>query len=523
MKKLFLLLMCVYLDPVGAYSLTEVKSSPGHIEFVFDAKPVLLNNLYLTTDDSLILDFNPFSTKTTWGDVKHLLLDKLEFAATDELSRILLKFKQQVTYRIEREKNSLKVHVAHKPATKDKLAQQKDYASLRTTLKNLADKSGIDLVISDKITGEAIMQLSPDTDPQAAMLALVEANNLALKKSGSLWLITLPKPSVKKPVKKVLTPKFTTDLINLRYAKASDLVNTIKSAKNTLLSAKGSVSADERTNTLLINDTKKKIYEIRNLVRRLDKPRKQVLIQSKIVIATDDFARSLGVRFGISHYSNSHGVNTGVSGNAGGANSSAQGQTPVVSDRFMVNLPARNPTSSIGLVIAKLPYGTMLDLELSASQLEGKTKIVASPHVMTADGATAYIQQGVEIPYRTETSEKIDVKFKEALMELRVMPRITPHNHIILELIVKKDAVGSILCLDCEPSIDTREVKTKVRIKNGETLVIGGISEDTITRQRDSVPGISRIPILGKLFRRKSSNRNKRELLIFITPSIVSG
>jgi len=521
LKRLLFFTLCLYGSLIQAQVLKQVISNPDYLKFIFDAKPALINNSYLSPGNSLVLDFAKLDNKTDLATIKHALIDDMQLANSGKLTRVLIKFNRQVTYRVENKQNSLWLYINHKQDNKLTLSPTKTETSLRWTLKNLAEASGIDLVISDKIKGEAIMQIKDDTDPQEALYALVAANNLELEKSGALWLITLPQAG-KKPAAKT-EAEFSTSLIALRYAKASDLVKTMKSAKNTLLSSKGSVSADERTNSLLINDTEEKTAEIKTLISQLDKPRKQVLIRSKIVIATDDFAKSLGVRFGISHYGEGSGIHTGLSGNANGSDNSFQGQIPNVDDRFNINLPAANPTASVGLVIAKLPFGTMLDLELSASQLEGKTKIVASPHVMTADGATAYIQQGVEIPYRTETSEKIDVKFKEALMELRVNPRITPHNHIILELIVKKDAVGSILCQDCEPSIDTREVKTKVRIRNGETLVIGGIAEDTISKQHDSVPGVSKIPLLGRLFKSKSDNRNKRELLIFITPTIVAG
>lgn len=523
MKKLIILLIFLYLPTTYAYELKQITSQPNYLEFVFNHKVNVLNNTYLTPRNALILDFAPFTNTIDTEALKHDFIISFKLAHSNKLSRASIRFDRPITYRLENKEARLRVYFdSHTKLPQSTKKTQIKAKSLRDTLKSLAKANHVDLVISGKINGEAVMQISEETDPQDAMLALVEANNLNLSQQGSVWMITpdSPSPSKSPAIKEIR--KFNATLIPLRYAKAADLVKTIKSAKNTLLSAKGSVSADERTNSLLINDTDTKITEIKNLIQKLDKPLKQVLIRSKIVIATNDFAKSLGVRFGISHHGKSGKVKIGISGKAGTSNTSVNGVIPTTDNRFNINLPANTQTGSIGLTIAKLPFGTLLDLELSASQLEGKTKTIASPHVMTADGATAYIQQGVQVPYRTETNDTIDVKFKDALMELRVTPQITPNNHIIMTLTVKKDAVGSILCNDCEPSIDTREVKTTVRIKNGETLVIGGISEESSTKQNDSVPGISKIPLLGKLFQRKSHNRNKRELLIFITPKIVA-
>lgn len=323
-------------------------------------------------------------------------------------------------------------------------------------------------------------------------------------------------------------PEVVTEIIQLHYSRASDLKKTLESGQqNPLLSKEGILGVDERTNSLLIRDTIENLRQIRKLIKELDTPSKQVLIESRIVIATDDFSHELGARLGLTHLESAQNQwGFSLSGSSEAADSALSGTTPGVTgdaNRLSVNMPVANPTGRVGLTLAKLATGSLIDLELSAAQIDGKTEIIASPRIITSDGYEATIQQGVQIPYRSDTlSGGTDINFKDAVMELRVTPQITPDHRIILTLLVKKDAVGAILCSGCEPSVDTREVKTRVMMENGETLVIGGIYEERNSQTENRVPLLADIPLIGPLFRSKSKTDGKDELLIFITPSILS-
>lgn len=318
------------------------------------------------------------------------------------------------------------------------------------------------------------------------------------------------------------------EIIPLHYSRAADLKQTLESGpQNPLLSKEGVLGVDERTNSLLIRDSRENLTQIRRLIKELDIPSKQVLIESRIVIATDDFSHELGARLGLTHLESAQNQwGFSLSGSSEAADSALSGTTPGVTgdtNRLSVNMPATSPTGRVGLTLAKLATGSLIDLELSAAQVEGKTEIIASPRIITSDGYEATIQQGVQIPYRSDTlSGGTDISFKDAVMELRVSPQITPDHRIILTLLVKKDAVGAILCSGCEPSVDTREVKTRVMMENGETLVIGGIYEERNSQSENRVPLLADIPLIGHLFQNRSKTDGKGELLIFITPSILS-
>jgi type IV pilus assembly protein PilQ len=524
--RLILWLMLGLLSSISfAATLQHATIVNNQINLTFDETVALLGSRYFPNQHALVVDFSRFDSAVDMRALRHPMLRQVQQTANTSLSRLQFDFQHPITYRIESQPRGYRI-VMMAETSSEQVTGSTD-TSLRTALKELARKSGIDIAISNAVQGEASLFIRPGTDPKTALRALMAANNLQHKKIGSVWVVEpeklAPLTPVSKPKpKKDKRPTLFTQIIPLNYANAEQMAKILRSGKHNLLSAHGSISADPRTNSLLINDHRAKVAEIRRLARTLDKPRRQVLIQSKIVIATNDFGKSLGIRFGLAHHgSTSNGVHTGVSGSSTAAQNTLSSTTPYSIQGFNVNLPVDNAYGSVGLMVAKLPFGTLLDLELTASQLEGQSNIVASPSVMTADGAIAYIKQGVQVPYRTTTDNIVDVKFKEALMELRVVPRITPNDFIIMELVVKKDAVGAILCNDCEPSIDTREVKTQVRIKNGETLVIGGIKEEARSNMKEPVPGLSRIPGVGRLFSRKTRSLEKRQLFIFITPSIV--
>jgi type IV pilus assembly protein PilQ len=337
--------------------------------------------------------------------------------------------------------------------------------------------------------------------------------------------------------RRILEP-LQTVLIRVSYAKAEDLMTLIQESTSSidneygLLSERGSVTIDERTNTLLVTDTVEKIVQIQKLVTDLDYAVRQVQIESRIVIASSEFAHELGVRFGVTYL---HlGSNIGVIAADGRAadivnpaiNPRDDGllDLPGYPGRYQVNLPAPTQNApSIGLSF--LTGDLLLDLELSALEAEGEGEVISTPRVVTANQAEAFIQQGVEIPYEQSTSSGATaVQFKEAVLELKVTPLITPDNRVQMDLSIKQDTVGEIFQTSrggSVPSIDTREMETQVLVANGDTVVLGGIFQDETASKEEKVPWLGDVPGLGALFRRRANESKKRELLIFVTPSIV--
>jgi len=331
-----------------------------------------------------------------------------------------------------------------------------------------------------------------------------------------------------------------TEFMQVNYAKVSDLAKLIKStnAKDSMLSTRGSLSVDERTNTLLVQDTADKLSDIRRLVQTLDVPVKQVLIEARIVVVTDTFERDLGARFGVTsaQKNGSNGL-LSVTGTGTGADVMTQSgitnlassgrvtpvSVPTLDNRYQVNLPAANTNGSIGISLLGGSY--IVDLELSAAQNEGKSETISSPRIITANQKQATIMQGVEIPYQESASSgATTTQFKNAVLSLKVTPLITPDNRVILDLDVADDTVGAQVTSatgGSVPSIDTREIITQVLVNDGQTVVLGGILDTTKSKTANKVPFLADIPVLGNLFKSTININNKTELLIFITPKIL--
>ena len=275
---------------------------------------------------------------------------------------------------------------------------------------------------------------------------------------------------------------------------------------------------------LIINDTEEKLAEIRNLMATLDVPIRQVLIESRIVNASTDFSKNLGVRFGASRFQEQRGYQTAISGNLNGTTQLLNGEDLEQADRLNVNLPAGGINgflpSSLALAIAKLPFGRLLELELTALEAEGRGEVISNPRVVTSNQREAIIEQGTEIGYQeASASGATTTGFKEAVLSLRVVPQITPDNHVIMDLTVTKDSVGDVIA--GEPSINTQSVTTQVLVDNGETIVIGGIYEQASFNQVTRTPFFGELPYVGRLFRNRTNSDEKSELLIFVTPKIL--
>jgi type IV pilus assembly protein PilQ len=324
----------------------------------------------------------------------------------------------------------------------------------------------------------------------------------------------------------------------VNYAKAGDLAALIKSGNNnSLLSPRGSVAIDERTNTLLLQDTSDRLADIRRLVATLDIPVRQVRIEARIVIVSDDFSRELGVRFGVNATTTDVGGSDGQGfiSNRGldapdtavlfpGANDPRGGlEIGEAAERYMVNLPVANPAGALALTFLDSDF--IVDLELSAAQAEGRGEIVSQPTLITANQREASIEQGVEIPYQESSSSgATTTSFKKAVLSLKVTPQITPDNRVILDLVVSKDSVGQVVPSATGgfvPSIDTREITTQVLVNDGQTVVLGGILETERRDASNKVPFLGDIPVLGHLFKSTTKTDNKDELLIFVTPRIL--
>ena len=414
--------------------------------------------------------------------------------------------------------------------TGEKLSLNFQDIEIRSVLQLLADFTDLNIVVSDSVQGKLTLRLKNVPWDQALDIIL-QSKALGKRQAGNVIMIAPAEEIANRErielegmKQKVELAPLRTEFFQANYAKAAELAELLKSGTGSILSERGSVSVDERTNTLLINDTVDQLSEIRALVHRLDVPIRQVLIESRIVIASDDFNRDIGVRWGVNRdTTNTDGEGYAVSGNSNGITDLINNDD-LGDGRFNVNLPGSNAAGSIGLALAKLPFGTLLELELSAMQAEGSGEVISSPRVITANQHEAYIEQGVEIPYlEASSSGATSVSFRKAVLGLKVTPQITPDDRIVMDLKVNKDTVGQIFGAGSlqVPSIDTREVSTQVLVDNGETVVLGGVYEQTILNKKDMVPFFGSLPLIGRLFQHTISQDDKSELLVFVTPKII--
>ena len=421
----------------------------------------------------------------------------------------------------------------------EKLSLNFQNIEVRAVLQLLADFNGMNLVTSDTVTGNLTLRLKNVPWDQALDIIL-KTKGLAMRQNGNVMLIA-PAAEIAAREKQELEAKkqlvelqpLYSEIIEINFAKADELAAILTSTqgdsvdgKGGFLSERGSVVVDARTNSLLLRDTADQLVAIQKLIEQLDIPVRQVLIESRIVIANNDFSKELGVRFGASARSRTLGA--GTSGNLEDLNVDPNNSNLIEptrdgtlgGDGLNVNLPVTNPAGSIALALAKLPMGMILELELSAMQEEGRGEVISSPRVITSNQKQATIEQGTEIPYQEASSSgATSVSFKEAVLKLDVTPQITPDDRIVMDLEVNKDEVGEIFL--GVPSIDTRSVKTQVLVDNGETVVLGGIYEQTKNQGVQRVPFFGDLPYVGALFRNTFNEDRQRELLVFVTPKIV--
>jgi type IV pilus assembly protein PilQ len=470
---------------------------------------------------------------------------RLVISAQGDFEQLAYQSDNQYTIEI---KPSLKRSAAadeKKEYTGERLTLNFQDIDVRSVLQLLADTSGQNIVVSDSVTGNLTLRLQNVPWDQALDIVL-RTKGLDKRRQDNVIIIGPTEELASREKAQLAAHKEVqelsptrTEFMQVNYAKVVDLAKLIKtaSAKDSMLSARGSLSVDERTNTLLVQDTADKLADIRRLVQTLDVPVKQVLIEARIVIVSDTFERDLGARLGISGFTTAgpgslvtvSGTNVGTDSMltsafpASSTKPSGFVNFPTLNNRYQVNLPASHTNGSIGLSV--LAGKHVLDLELSAAQNEGKSETISSPRIITANQKQATIMQGVEIPFQESASSgATTTQFKNAVLSLKVTPLITPDNRVVLDLDVSDDSVGQLVSSatgGSVPSIDTRQIITQVLVNDGQTVVLGGILDTTKSRSANKVPWLGDIPVLGNLFKSTTNINNKTELLIFITPKIL--
>lgn len=401
--------------------------------------------------------------------------------------------------------------------------------NIRAVLQLLADFTGINMVVSDNVKGDITLRLN-DIPWDQALDIILTTQGLDKRRTGNVMLIdtkaNLDKLEESKLKSQQIIQKLEpirSELLQINYAKAADLAMLIKDKQNSLLSERGKVSVDARTNTIWIQDTGTKIEEVRDLIKQLDIPVKQVLIEARIVEVSKDFSQDIGIRWGISRPPT-------LIGTLAGANQMQQGVAPAnvtpFTDRLNLDLvaaPANLATpATLGIALAKINDNILLDLELSALESEGRAELISSPRLITINQQSALIESGQEIPYQEATSSGATaVAFKKAVLSLKVTPQITPDGKILMDLQINQDT-ASPQTFNGVPAILTKEIQTNVLVNNGQTIVLGGIYTQDKTKTINRIPFFGELPVVGVLFRNKQVGIKNDELLIFITPKIIT-
>ncbi|HYE36273.1 type IV pilus secretin PilQ [Methylocaldum sp.] len=450
----------------------------------------------------------------------------------------------------------------------DKLTLNFQDIPVRSVLQILADFTNLNIVASDTVQGNVTLRLNDVPWDQALELVL-RSKGLGKRQEGNIIRVA-PIEEINKQEKEELEAQkvveelepLRTEIIQINYTTAEDIKKvlvgttertsqsmtqpasiggaTASTAVSTLdvsqsvLSGRGNVTVDPRTNQLIVKDTPRNLERVRDLVRQLDKPIRQVLIESRIVIASNDFLRDLGSRLQVNRLVNARGASSFSTGSGSSTDGvifqqpAAGGEKSTNTD-LLVDLAARGAAtaatggaSAIGFTLIKAG-DYLLDLELSAAQREGRSETVSNPRLITSDQTKAVIKQGVEIPYQTTVvaggGASANISFKQAVLELNVTPHITPDDQVLMDLLIKKDEKGEIT--QAGPAIDKREIQTTAQVANGETVVLGGVYEGQKLNNTDKVPFFGDLPGIGYMFRRNNVEDRKRELLVFITPKIL--
>ncbi|MEW6998782.1 type IV pilus secretin PilQ [Colwelliaceae bacterium BS250] len=509
----------VFLD--DSMSAVDVSDNLGKIQIEFHNTGILDELLYK-------LDVSDFGT----------LVTSIETFKEGNNARIEISTDKSFSFEHDQIDNIFSLTVRKEEEKKSYLEDGEDFNGkaislnfqdipIRTVLQIIADYNGFNLVTSDTVGGNITLRLDGVPWDQALDIIL-RVKGLGKRMDGNILMVAPNDELVAREAKELQAKQKVDELaplygeyIQVNYAKAIDFAGILKSEGTSLMSERGSVTVDERTNTLLIRDTAKSIENIQRMIKVLDIPIRQVVIESRMVTVKDNISEELGVRWGVTH----NGGDTSSSGSLEGADLANSGIVPSLDDRLNVNLPVVEAAGSIAFQVARLADGTILDLELSAMEQENKGEIIASPRITTSNQKEAYIEQGTEIPFVSAASSgATTVTFKKAVLGLRVTPQITPDNRIILDLVITQDTRGDTVATGTglATAIDTQEIGTQVLVNNGETIVLGGIYQQQIINSVSKVPLLGDIPYVGWLFRTTKEFNEKKELLIFVTPRIVT-
>ncbi|BFM14188.1 type 4a pilus secretin PilQ [Maricurvus nonylphenolicus] len=431
----------------------------------------------------------------------------------------------------------------------EKLSLNFQNIEVRSVLQLIADFTELNLVASDTVTGSITLRLENVPWDQALDLVL-KAKGLDKRQVGNVLMVAPAAEIAERERQELETQKqlqelapLRTEFIRLRYASAENFLALFKDSKGEgedsegILSERGTAIVDPRTNSIVLTETEQKITEFKELIKNIDVPIRQVMIESRIVIANTDFRKELGVRWAGDYATTTSGGNHKWEGSGrleGIVNNDGQGPEGLfidsdgdgitddersLVDSSLVDLGVAGPTGSLALNFVS--DNILLGLELSALQTNGYAEIVSQPKVITGDKQIAHIESGTEIPYlEASSSGATSVSFKEAVLKLEVTPQITPDDQIIMKLKVNQDSVGEVF--SDIPSIDVTELQTQVLVGNGQTVVLGGIFQTQTVTSEEKVPFLGDLPYLGRLFRKDINSEDKRELLIFITPKILA-
>lgn len=411
----------------------------------------------------------------------------------------------------------------------EKLTLNFQQIDVREALNVIADFTETNMVISDTVRGSLTLRLK-DVPWDQAFDIILQSRGLDMRKNGNVIQVA-PRDEIAAKEKIDLTSRqeiaeleeLRTESFQISYQKGDALAALLSSEKQRILSKRGSAVVDARTNTLFVQDTAANLEEARKLIKQIDVPVRQVMIEARVVEASDKFGRNLGVRLGYRSTDTSRIAGSNISGNIGADTVTAGplAGTTMPINLPNVNLPSAGTAGAFSMLLFNKSMSKLLSIELSALETDSKGKVISSPRVVTSDKTQALIEAGTEVPYQQASSSgATNVAFKRATLSLTVTPQITPDDNIIMDIAVNKDSVGTLYA--GVPSIDTNKVKTQVLVDNGGTVVIGGVYTQVESTGVDKVPLLGDIPVLGYLFRSSSKLENKSELLVFITPKIMS-
>ena len=505
------------------------------VETITNGVSIVLKQTKIRPEQLSIIDVKDFASE----------VNQLELFDDTPDVRLLVETKNNVDYSYDITNKQLRVTLL--PLSKEKtdekkwlLAHQGKLTSInfqdipvRNVLQLLADYNDFNLVVSDSVQGNLTLRL--DDVPWTEVLNIIlRVKGLDKRVSGNVVLIA-PKAELDQQEKVALEKSLLTEqigqlrseIIKISYAKASDVAAMLGGeGEVSMLSERGSIAIDERTNSLLIRELPDNIAVIRDIIASLDVPVKQVQIEARIVTINEGNMDELGIRWGVTKVSGDTTIGGSIENNLGtiGLYDPEDGDA-FVNDFLNVNLGATSDSAArLAFQVASLGSNVLLDLELSALQQESKAEIISSPRLITTNKKSAYIEQGTEIPYlKAASSGATSVEFKKAVLSLTVTPQITPDNRLVLDLNVTQDRPSQVVKTEEGEAvaIDTQRIGTQVLVNNGETVVLGGIFQHSITNSVDKVPLLGDIPGLGALFRRTYEKVGKSELLIFVTPEII--